>query len=76
MEEEISSNKVSTDRACEPNATTDEMTPFEASQILSEAGRERGINVVALVDSAPDTCTTKTQRRIWAARQLLAKESA
>ena len=79
-EEENSPTKVSTDRARE--GTTDEidlgLTPFEAQQILHDAA-QREVDVVALTRAAPDTCTTRHQRRMWAAAQIAgdrAKESA
>lgn len=72
--QEISPTNSSTDRACEPNGM-DEMSPFQAAQILTAASKT-GTNVVALIDSAPASCTTKAKKRIWAARQLLAQEAS
>ena len=62
-------------RAHEPDDAQPEMDQFEAQRILSEATRQ-GVNVVALMKSAPADCTTKGQRRIWAARQIIAEEAS
>lgn len=69
-QEENTSSQVSTDRAREEQQA-DPMTPFEAAQILQEGGK-RGVKINPLIDSAPASCDTKTKRRVWAARQVLA----
>ena len=71
LEEEHSPTKVSADRACEP----DDLTHFRAKEILDAAALD-GVNIVALMDQAPADCTTKGQRRIWAARQIIAEEAS
>ena len=59
----------------EPDDAQPEMDQFEAQAILNDADK-RGVNVVALMKSAPADCTTKGQRRIWAARQIIAEEAS
>lgn len=71
-EEEISSTHSSTDRARETSA--DEMTAFQAQAILDRAAAE-GTDIVALLALAPEG-STRYQRRMWAARQLQAKEAS
>lgn len=68
LEEETSPTNSSTDRAREADDEM-KMTPQQASRILADAA-SRGVPISPLLDQSPAHYTTKTQRRIWAARHI------
>jgi len=74
-EEEISSPTQVSPRARDEQAMNNEMTAFQAQAILDRAAAN-GTDVVALLALAPEHCTTRYQRRIWAAQQLATKEAS
>lgn len=51
------------------------LSPFKVKEVL-DAAALAGINIVAIIDAAPESLTKKTERRAWAAQQIAAKEAS